>query len=188
MPHCAPRQVALGPLGVVYTAILIVTVPELSRIYVRNPARMPRVANLVAAVSAASAVVVGAIVFFLPDSIGTALLGENWFPAHTVIVPSALGLAFSALMTGPFLQMRCGRGREGDLQAPAVAAHRVGRRRNRSRLALGCEGCRVAVAVVIGVFVWLSWLQAGPSSRRVMRFRPTRPRCRCDDATGPGAR
>jgi O-antigen/teichoic acid export membrane protein len=153
-------QVALGPLGVIYTAILIVAVPELTRIYVRDPARMPRVATLFALVSAASAVIVGAAIYFLPDSIGVALLRDNWEPAQEVIIPSALGLAFSALMTGPFLQMRVVEAVKETLKlrvwllVAAVGLATLG------AAAWGAKGAAWAVALVTAVFVWLSWLQA----------------------------
>jgi O-antigen/teichoic acid export membrane protein len=160
-------QVALGPLGVVFTAILIVAVPELSRVYARNPDRMPRFANAVAIISAASAVAVGTIVYFLPDSIGEMLLKENWAPAHAVIVPVALGMACTALMTGPFLQMRVVEAMKETLMLRVYLMIAVVTTAAAAAAIWGTNGAAWASAIVTGAFVWLSWLQA----RRVLARR-----------------
>jgi len=153
-------QVALGPLSIVYAALLIVASPELARIYVRDPDRMARWAMVVGALCAGTAVMVGVGVYFLPDSVGEAFLRENWLPAHSVIIPSTIAVAFSGLMGAPFLQMRVVEAvketltlRVGMLVA-GVAAATIG------AIVWDAKGAIWALAIVTGVFAWLSWLKA----------------------------
>ena len=153
-------QVALGPLGVVFTGLLIVGQPELSRIQVRDPGRMARAAMLIGFLGFALAVLVGLAVFFLPDAAGEALLRDNWIPAHRVIIPTALALAFSGLMTGPFLQMRVVEAVKQTLSlriamlVAAVSAATVAAK------LWGVQGAAWSGAIVTAIFAWLSWLQA----------------------------
>jgi O-antigen/teichoic acid export membrane protein len=164
-------QVALGPLGVIYTAILIVAVPELARVYARDLDRMARLATWIGVLSAALALVIGLGVYVLPDSIGEALLRENWIPAHEVIIPSALALAFSGLMTGMFLQMRVAEAVKETLTlrlahlVTAVGIATLG------AIVWGAKGAAWGLALATAFFAWLSWVQARKvlARRRVAR-------------------
>ncbi len=157
-------QLVLGPLGVIYMGVLIIALPELTRVYVRDPDRMSRLAMLVGSLIAASALLVGLVAYFLPNSIGEALLRENWLPAHQVIIPIALALAFSGLMTGSVLQMRIVEAMKETLAlrvallVVSVSGATVG------AYYWGAKGAAWAGALAGGLFAWLSWLQA----RRVL--------------------
>ena len=153
-------QVALGPLTILYAALLIVASPELARLYVRDPDRMARMAMLVGTVCAAAAAAVGIGVYFLPDSLGEAFLRDNWLPAHSVIIPSAIAVAFAGLMSGPFLQMRVIEAVKETLTLRVgllifgVAAATIG------AILWQAKGSMWALAIVTGIFTWLSWLKA----------------------------
>ena len=165
-------DIVLGPLGVVTTGVLVMALPELSRIYARDPDRMPRLATLVGAILAAAAVLIGVVAYFVPTSIGEAFLRENWIPAHEVIIPYALALAFSGLMTGFVLQMRIVEAMRETLAlrvallVVAVGGATVG------AVYWGAKGAAWALAIVGAVFAWLTWMQAAKARRRVPRRQP----------------
>ena len=153
-------QVALGPLGVIYTAILIVAVPELTRVYARDRHRMARLASLIGLASAVLALAIGVGVYVLPDSVGEQLLGDNWAPAHAVIIPSAIALALGGLMTGMFLQMRVAQAVKETLSlriamlVGAVALATLG------AVLWDAKGAAWGLVIATAVFTWLSWRQA----------------------------
>jgi O-antigen/teichoic acid export membrane protein len=163
-------QLVLGPLSVLFMGVLLVALPELTRVYRRDPDRVPRLAMLVGLLFAVSSLVVGVAAYLLPDAIGEALLRENWLPARAVIIPSAIGLACSGLMTGAVLEMRIVEAiketlamRVGLLVA-AVGAATLG------AVWWGASGAAWALAGVGAIFAWLSWLQAN----RVFRDKRAR--------------
>jgi O-antigen/teichoic acid export membrane protein len=131
--------------------------------------------------SAALALLVGLGVYFLPDSIGEGLLGDNWIPAHQVIIPSALALAFSGLMTGMFLQMRVAEAVKETLGlrvahlVTAVGIATLG------AVVWGAKGAAWGLAIVTAFFAWLSWRQA----RKVLDRRRRQAQARADAAVLP---
>ncbi len=94
-------QTLLGPLGIVSAAIMTFLLPEVSR-----RAQLPERTKLKIAVSVSSAIVVGSLVYtvmllILPDSLGTAALGDTWTGASAVILPMSLASAAAGASLGP---------------------------------------------------------------------------------------
>ena len=91
-------QILLGPLNVVVQGFYLVAVPEAVRV-LRTSARRFEQLCLVAGLALAG-VAIGWTLFLvlLPESVGEALLGDVWPPAHSVLL--AWGLAFAAINLG----------------------------------------------------------------------------------------
>jgi O-antigen/teichoic acid export membrane protein len=104
--------------------------------------------------------IIGFVVYVLPDSIGEQLLGENWIPAHQVIIPSAIALALSGLMTGMFLQMRVAQAVKETLAlrvAMLVAAVVLA---TLGAVFWDAKGAAWGLVIATAGFTWLSWRQA----------------------------
>jgi O-antigen/teichoic acid export membrane protein len=88
-------QLLLGPLNVVVQGLYLVAVPEAVRVLRRSTRRFVEICL-------AAGLALGGVSFawtlflvFLPESIGEALLGEVWIPAHSILL--VMGLAYTAV-------------------------------------------------------------------------------------------
>jgi O-antigen/teichoic acid export membrane protein len=83
-------QVALGPLNLVGYALGAFAIPEISRRQLSGR-RAIQAAGALSAVLVAVNLVWGGVLLALPDSVGTALLGDTWDSAQAVLPASLLG-------------------------------------------------------------------------------------------------
>jgi O-antigen/teichoic acid export membrane protein len=88
-------QLLLGPLNVVVQGFYLVAVPEAVRVLKSSAGRFTQLCLVAGLALAGVAVAWTLFLVFLPDSIGEALLGDVWLPAHSVLL--AWGLAFAAI-------------------------------------------------------------------------------------------
>ena len=88
----------LGPLNVVVQGFYLVAVPEAVRVLRTSAARFTRLCVVAALALAAAAVAWTAILVLLPESLGEALMGSVWDPAHAILL--TWGLAFAAINLG----------------------------------------------------------------------------------------
>lgn len=96
-------QLVVSPLNLALAAVLLIALPELSRIYAETPERLPRVLDVSGLLFAAAALAFGVLVSFLPAAVGRALVGPNWNAARPLLMPfavqyAALGFTTSWLM------------------------------------------------------------------------------------------
>jgi O-antigen/teichoic acid export membrane protein len=99
-------QVALGPLNVLFSGAGVVTVAEGVRRLRESPDALVRSSRRISIVLGIVALAWGAMILMLPDRVGSWLLGENWFGAHSVILPLSLGSAAVGLAFGPVTGLR----------------------------------------------------------------------------------
>lgn len=86
----------LGPLNVLFATAAIVAIPEGVRLRRQTPVRLWNLCIGAGIVMVVAAGVVGASLLVLPDSAGTAILGDSWEAARPVLLPltfAAGGLA-----------------------------------------------------------------------------------------------
>jgi hypothetical protein len=88
----------LGPLNVVVQGFYLVAVPEAVRVLRTSAGRFTRLCVVAALALAAAAVAWTAILVLLPESLGQALMGSVWDPAHAILF--TWGLAFAAINLG----------------------------------------------------------------------------------------
>jgi O-antigen/teichoic acid export membrane protein len=85
----------VNPLNLLLTGVLVVGLPEVSRLWRREPDRVPGVLARAGAAFAAAGVVFGVAMAMLPTPVGRALVGANW-PSARSLIP-ILGLNFAAV-------------------------------------------------------------------------------------------
>jgi len=84
---------------VLFTAAVLLAVPEAARLYGSTPDRLPRVLRIGGYSVAAVAILFGVVTLAIPTSLGEALVGPNWESARPVMAPLALEFAAVSVMT-----------------------------------------------------------------------------------------
>lgn len=92
--------VLFGPLHIITGGLGIVAVPEGARMLVVSPSRLRKTMLLLSGSVATIAIAWGAILFLIPSSIGTELLGETWHAARKLILPLSMGAALGGAAVG----------------------------------------------------------------------------------------
>ena len=156
-------QILLGPLNVLFLGVNIVAVPEGVRALLDSSRRLLDACRRLSAFLATCALVVGALVWSVPDSIGTMLLRDNWAGARLVVVPLALGMALFGLLLGAGVGLRSLAAARLSLRAKLLTAPLT--------LVGGVTGATVAgavgaawgttLAVAIGVVIWWHYFHRG---------------------------
>jgi O-antigen/teichoic acid export membrane protein len=100
-------ELLLGPFLAVLMGLSLVAVPEAARVARANPSRLPRFCLLLGGVQAVAALTWGLmLLFFLPDAIGTQLLGSVWPAASALLLPATLSVTFAGLSSGASTGLR----------------------------------------------------------------------------------
>lgn len=99
-------QTLFGPVPILQTGAMIVLVPEMHRSARQAPERVLKVAAIAGAAFAGLGVVVTAALWVLPDSVGTALLGDTWRSATEVLIPVGIAATASGLLAGASIGLR----------------------------------------------------------------------------------
>jgi hypothetical protein len=146
-------QIILGPFHVVFQGIWLVAIPEQVRILKRSPMRLRRASLIFSGFLAATAVIYGVALLFLPDALGRALVGANWVGAKSILFPLALSFAGLGGVMGAASGLRA-----------LAAAKRSLRARTTSSVLMICGGMIGAVlADALGAAIGLAvanWLAA----------------------------
>jgi O-antigen/teichoic acid export membrane protein len=99
-------ELILGPFNVIAQGLNLIAVPEGVRLREASMRRFVRACRGFGLGVAGAAVCLGAAIWFLPDPIGVALLGQNWEPARHVLIPYTAILAGSGLLSGSYVGLR----------------------------------------------------------------------------------
>jgi O-antigen/teichoic acid export membrane protein len=92
-------EVLLSPVNLLFGAAVLIVVPEAARVLSTRPDRLPRVLRTGGWAFATVAISFGLVVVLLPDGVGEAVVGDNWRPSRTVVLPLAFHAAATGLMT-----------------------------------------------------------------------------------------
>ena len=93
-------ELLLGPYHVFSLGVMLVVLPEATRMLRRSDAALVRLCLVVSGVLGGLAILIGFVLLFLPDEIGTALLGASFEAARSVLIPLALALAATMAASG----------------------------------------------------------------------------------------
>lgn len=100
-------EMMLGPFFIVLSGIGLVAVPEAARVLRRRPRKLPLFCLLLGGAQATAALCWGlALILFLPDKWGHALLGEVWLTASALLLPATLSVMFASFYTGASAGLR----------------------------------------------------------------------------------
>jgi O-antigen/teichoic acid export membrane protein len=162
-------QVLLGPLNVIFLGATAFLVPEAVRMLSHSKEDLQRALQVLSAVLAAAALGWGFIVFTLPTSVGTSLLGENWSGAHEVLIPVTITVAAAGASVGPWTGLRALAAAGASLRTRSVTAALT--------LLMGASGALVAeargaaiglaCASVLATGVWWHAYAAVARSRKI---------------------
>ena len=114
--------ILLGPLNMVFTGLALVAVPEGARMLLEGTTRLRRLCRDLSVFLGLIALGWGMVAFFLPSSIGTAVLGANWEAGHDVIVPLTVMMTSIGIATGPMTGLRALGAANSILQVGIVVA------------------------------------------------------------------
>jgi O-antigen/teichoic acid export membrane protein len=156
-------QLLFGPLNIVFLSSNLVAIPEGVRFLRVSEASLRRFCMVYAGLLGGTALAVGIVAWSLPPSIGAAILGKNWGPAHGVVIPLMLSTFGSAVMMGAGVGLRALAAPRFSLRARlfvapiALAACSVGAALHGARgTAWG-----LAVAFLLGAIIWWHHFSAG---------------------------
>jgi hypothetical protein len=99
-------DIVLGPLNIVLQGIQLVAIPEGVRLLRTSAQRLRGACAALAAGLSALALVWGWLALAVPSEIGAVLLGSNWTPARSVLLPMTLALAGTGATTGALVGLR----------------------------------------------------------------------------------
>jgi O-antigen/teichoic acid export membrane protein len=86
-------QILLGPAYVLTIGTLLVGLPEAVRLFHESRERLRQAVIVVSAGLGLATLAWGAVMFFLPQAWGVALLGDTWTNAHRVLIPASISYA-----------------------------------------------------------------------------------------------
>lgn len=156
-------QILLGPLNVLFLGVNIVAVPEGVRALLLSSKRLLDACRGLSAFFAACALVVGGLVWSLPDHIGSMLLRDNWAGARLVVVPLALGMALSGVVLGAGVGLRSLAAARLSLRAKLMTAPLSLLGGIGGAAVAGAIGAAwgMALALAVGVVIWWRYFILG---------------------------
>jgi O-antigen/teichoic acid export membrane protein len=168
-------QLLLGPLNVVFLGIGIMAVPECVRLLRQSPERLWRVTQGISLLLASVALAWGLLLLLIPPQVGSALLGESWQGARSVVFALAVAMAGSGAMTGAFAGLRSLAAAPRTLAvrltlAPLTLAAAAG-----GAVLAGALGAAWGFAVVAWIGAILVWRQFGSALGEHQRAEETAP-------------
>jgi O-antigen/teichoic acid export membrane protein len=99
-------QIALGPLNILFGGAGMVATPEGVRLLRESPKRLLHGCCWISLTLASAPLVLGAVLLSLPTSAGQFLLGANWEPTRSLLVPLSIGAAAYGAAFGAYAGMR----------------------------------------------------------------------------------
>ena len=159
MGRLRAAQVLFGPASMAVLLAPQIGVPEAVRRH--TAAGVRRVAVTTAAVLVGLTLATALVVLVLPDSLGEAVLAENWAGAKSLALPVAGMIAASGLVTGGFVGLRAHarvdltlRLRAGSSPAVLAAGAGAAQLGGVGPAALAIAGARVAMGFVTWRLLW----------------------------------
>jgi len=157
-------EVLLGPWLAVLMGLSMVAVPEAARALRRSLRALVLFCVALATVQAVGVAAWGlAIMFLLPDELGTGLLGALWEPASALVLPTTLAFVGIGLMNGAGAGLRALAAARRSLRATLLCACAYLIGGVGGALVGGAAGSAwgVAAATAAGAVVWWWQLRAG---------------------------
>ena len=93
-------QLLLGPTNVIVMGVGLAALPESARNLAQSTTSLRHTMVAITSVSATSVLAWGALLFFLPESVGRQLLGATWGEARSLLGPMIIAFTFGAAAIG----------------------------------------------------------------------------------------
>ena len=115
-------DILFAPFRITLTAVGLFAIPAAVRVARTSHRQLLRSSQLLAIGLALAALAWGAVIFALPGSIGTIVLGPLWRDAHAIVLPLAAGLAGLGVVMGALVALRALAAARRSLRARLAAA------------------------------------------------------------------
>jgi O-antigen/teichoic acid export membrane protein len=156
-------QLLFGPLNILILSAGLVAIPEGVRFLRKSEASLRRFCMVYASLLGGSALGMGIVAWTLPPSIGAAILGKNWGPAHGVIIPLMLSTFGSAVTMGAGVGLRALAASRLSLRARLFVAPITLAAGSVGAALRGARGAAwgLAVALLLGAVIWWHHFSTG---------------------------
>ncbi len=149
-----------GPLNVVWVGAIVVILPEVVRLHSSAPSRLFGFSVALAIGMAGISLAMGSVVFFLPSSVGHALLGTNWLVARPIVPAVTLQVVASAVLATAALPMRVLEAVRQTMSIRLILVPLTVGAYTAGGVLAGAAGATLCGAGVTGLGAWLAWRQA----------------------------
>jgi O-antigen/teichoic acid export membrane protein len=168
-------RVVLGPFNLLALGVVGFAVPEGAAIWRRSPERLRRATALLGGGLALAALVCSALVFVLPDRLGTELLGQSWRRARDLLPLVGLWVAAESAGQGARIGLMVLGEARGLLRARAVTAPLILAGGPAGAALGGARGAAIGLAVahLLGARYW--WHVFSTSHRHALDERAVPP-------------
>jgi O-antigen/teichoic acid export membrane protein len=99
-------ELLFGGVYVITQGLGLMAVPEAVRLLRRSKRRLWQFSLLISALAGVGAIVCGAALLMVPDSLGQRILNASWAPASTLILPTTVFVAAFGMHMGPWAGLR----------------------------------------------------------------------------------
>lgn len=153
-------EILLGPLNVLFMSAPLYAIPEGVRLLKQSPRKLKLASIILASLLGCSALVWGILVQFLPEALGTELLGESWRAGRRVAIPLAVGAVATGVTMGATMGLRSLAAAKESLRARLIVSVVMIVCTGAGALLAGGFGAAsgLAVAMWLGVVIWWRYL------------------------------
>jgi O-antigen/teichoic acid export membrane protein len=151
-------RLLITPLQFVFQSVYLLGVPEAVRARQHSLGRLQRQALLVGGALVAMVAGWTAVLLLIPESTGTALLGDAWFIGQSVLIPLALGQAAHAMASGALIGLRALADAKRILRITVIGSLVMLVASIAGVIVAGAHGVAWMGAAVGGVFAVIWWL------------------------------
>jgi len=96
----------VSPLSTLILATFAFAVPEAVQRLKRSPRQLQLLTTMVSGALLGATALLTVVLYFLPDRIGHLIAGHNWGAAHSLLIPTALWIAGTAISQGARIGLR----------------------------------------------------------------------------------
>jgi O-antigen/teichoic acid export membrane protein len=161
-------EILIGPLNVLFMSAPLYAIPEGVRLLKQSPHKLKLASIILAALLGCAALVWGILVQFLPEALGTELLGESWRAGRRVAIPLAVAAAATGVTMGATMGLRSLAAAKESLRARLIVSVVMIVCTGAGAVLAGGFGAAtgLAVALWLGVVIWWRYLLSALRSHR----------------------
>ncbi|QGN32798.1 hypothetical protein [Microlunatus sp. Gsoil 973] len=109
--HAALGQISasrtlVSPISTLILATLAFAVPEAARRALTSLRHLQHFTRMISGALLAVTALLTVVLYFLPERLGVAIAGQNWAAAHSLLIPTALWIAGTAMSQGARIGLR----------------------------------------------------------------------------------
>ena len=149
-------QLLFGPLNILFLGASLVAVPEAAKLLSVSKANLRVFCFAYAACFALTGLTLGIVAWTLPTNIGIAILGENWVPAHRLVIAMTIGSVAAAVYMAASIGLKAMAAAHLSFRSRLIMAPLSLATATIGAAYLGAYGAAwgMAIALIIGSLIW----------------------------------